>query len=254
MINDYREIIDRYSEILIGSEIMSDSGDLKSMNDLLDEFQPFVDKLKEVEMIETPYYNLFRILGIKHLEAIVHTPFLVDLLNPEGTHSQGTFFLDIFLIDILELDTENFISYDSNYLYVFQEFGFTKGRIDILILYRHPKKEKQFAIIIENKIYAVDQKNQLKRYHDFLLLELELRPEQIRILYLTPKGHEPSDYSIESELKVELYQNGVLRTISYAKEIRQWLNKCNSDFKLRSEKVKQSINQYLEIINELTNE
>ena len=72
------------------------------------------------------------------------------------------------------------------------------------------------------------------------------------ILYLTPNGNDPTEYSIDYSLKNDLFQRDVLKIISYGKEIRRWLKMCNSSDALRSEKIRQSIGQYLEIINEIS--
>jgi len=68
---------------------------------------------------------------------------------------------------------------------IFTEYSTNEGRMDILI-----KDNNNHAIIIENKIYADDQWEQLKRYKTFAQKEYGERNYQI--LYLTLWGNEAS--------------------------------------------------------------
>ena len=106
--------------------------------------------------------------------------------------------------------------------------------------------------MIENKIGSGDQQNQMKRYYEYLTESLKLDNKQIKLIYLTPDGHEPSEISLNTELKLNLYAEGVLQMLSYGNEIRKWLQE--SILNIQSEKLKQSIIQYLEIINEISYE
>jgi len=49
--------------------------DVYKVHKLIEGFNPFYLKIKEEEITNTPNYNLFKILNIKHLELAVHTPF-----------------------------------------------------------------------------------------------------------------------------------------------------------------------------------
>jgi hypothetical protein len=49
-------------------------------------------------------YNLFHILKIRHYESRVHTPFLVNLLSPKGSHAQGDLFYRVFLEQVFRND------------------------------------------------------------------------------------------------------------------------------------------------------
>jgi len=42
-------------------------------------------------------FNMFRVLGVGHLEVKTHSPILAELLNPKGKHGQGDVFLSLFL-------------------------------------------------------------------------------------------------------------------------------------------------------------
>ena len=50
-----------------------------------------------LEQQRAPRFNLFQLLGVAENEVGTHSALLADLLRPEGTHGQGTLFLDAFL-------------------------------------------------------------------------------------------------------------------------------------------------------------
>jgi hypothetical protein len=81
----------------------------------------------------------------------------------------------------------------------------TQGRIDILITSGAKR------IVIENKLLAGDQKEQLKRYAHWS----QKNSADFKILYLTKDGHEASEQSGDG---IEY------KTISYKEEILNWLN------------------------------
>ncbi|MBD5258154.1 MAG: PD-(D/E)XK nuclease family protein [Barnesiella sp.] len=107
-----------------------------------------------------------------------HSRIIADLLNPKGSHNQGSIFLESFLRAVLEQyssDTVNRV--DFNYeaeFFIGREFCIKEyssdrtdsGRIDIYIELKNVVG-KDFGIIIENKINdASFQPNQLARYVD----------------------------------------------------------------------------------------
>jgi hypothetical protein len=246
---DIKKLLTRYREIKslpIGSSVTTNQ-----IKDLLEKVNPLLSKIKEENKISTPHYNFFRILKIGYLEAKVHTPFLVNLLNPDGTHAQGRLFLDAFL-ELLSENDQRFTNYLPSNIEIKAEYKTNKGIIDIIISHRHPESKKSFLIIIENKIFAGDQENQIERYYHYALNELKLSEEQITIVYLTPKQFSPSEYSINLELMDKLRKQGRLKLLGYNSHITKMLSKCNEQ--VLSEKLRQTINQYLEILNDFTDE
>ena len=99
------------------------------------------------------YFNLIKIMGMATSEVHTHTPIIADLLNPKGSHGQGSIFLKIFV--------EYFsLNFDINTKVVVErEKREGKDQFDILIRNDHQ------IMIIENKIYASDQSKQLNRYY-----------------------------------------------------------------------------------------
>jgi hypothetical protein len=144
-------------------------------------------------------FNIFRILRQESDEVNLHSRFLYELLNPQGSHGEGPKFLEIFA-QICNLPA---LSYGN--VRVFREHA----NIDILI------QDNQRAIVIENKIYAGDQHEQLKRYYEYAANSYR-KPT---LIYLTLDGKEPSNWSVGT------LQESV-QLISYAEEIDRWLSEC----------------------------
>lgn len=97
----------------------------------------------------------------------------------------------------------------------------TWRRIDLLI------KADNFEIIIENKIGAGDQENQLKDYYDNRLKENKNNDkikDNIFIVYLTRYGYKPSEYSINKELLEELENKNKICYLSHD-DISEWIEK-----------------------------
>lgn len=97
----------------------------------------------------------------------------------------------------------------------------TWRRIDLLI------KADNFEIIIENKINAGDQENQLKDYYDNRIKENKNNDkikDNIFIVYLTRYGDKPSEYSINKELLEELENKNKICYLSHD-DIADWIEK-----------------------------
>lgn len=195
--------------------------------------QSYESKLEE---IEGRGFNLFHVLRLSRAETSCHSRLLGELLDPKGSHGQAEAFLQDFL-EVIGLP-----EFPSSGASVDREFGIgpvtevSGGRIDLLIR----SKNRREQIAIENKIDAGLGEKQLERYAHYLgdqhLVLLTLRNE-------VPNGVDPE--RLKREFKVQF------RHISYEIEIRDWLKRC-----LRrtgdAPAVRESIRQYLHLIDELT--
>lgn len=201
---------------------------------------------EEKQKEEGTLFNVFSILGLSSREVRLHSTMISELLNPGGTHTMGDLFLNEF-IKLLKNEAESkfveskftkqvedFLSdTKSSIVKVEENIGEineekTKGgRIDIFI------DNRGKHIIIENKIYANDQPNQLLRYRNF--------SRDALILYLTLTG-KPSNEKDSGSFP-----------ISYEKFITKWLDKCIEITKekcndKKQHKIVQTIQQYKDII------
>lgn len=175
-------------------------------------------------------FNVFQILRVGHLEVTTHSPILAELLNPRGKHGQGSAFLRLFLLrfEIKGFDAER-AKVDLEY-HVGRVTETSGGRIDILI-----RDGKGATVLIENKIYAGDQENQITRYRDFDC--------SAHLFYLTLDGREPSNLNIV----------GDLHCISYAVDIIAWLKDCRKESAC-VHTVRETITQYIHLLQDLTNQ
>lgn len=188
---------------------------------------------------EAGRFNIFNILNVESKEVRLHSRFIAELLDVKGAHKMGGFFLGVFLE---KLRAEHYDVSFSDIKYsvaVEKQIGtinndYTKGgRIDILLIDRDDN-----CIVIENKIYAGDQENQLMRYENYI----KSNHQNGYIIYLTLDGK-------------RAHENVEHISISYNDFIVDWLKKCMERIEndqvishIKSSKIKVTINQYIEII------
>lgn len=226
--------------------------DMDKFTELLHQVQVYVneDKQHRAEAFRRgECYNVFNVLGVDNME-LSHSAFLAELLNPEGSHGMQDAFLKAFIDTIACGGTKPEL--DTAHAKVYTEYNIgnitdtTGGRIDILITdHSDTDSGKGHAIIIENKIWAADQPNQLVRYHNFA----DKAYDKFTLLYLTLNGDEPSDQS-----KVGLNaQDGGYQCISYRSDIIDWLQQC-AKLSFDKPRVRETINQYIDLIQQLTNQ
>lgn len=196
-------------------------------------------------------YNIFNDLGFMSDEVHLHSMFLANLLNPKGSHGQRGKFLEAFLkmlqksfpaisADRLVLDTAN-ASVEVE-KYIGRQTDHEGGRIDIYLT------DGKHSIIIENKIYAVDQHHQMLRYWNYGMSQKVNDTEKSFVLiYLTLDGCSPSKDSLGEDLK----ENDIV-CLSYKSDIRGWLDRC-VELASRTPLVRETINQYISTIDILTN-
>lgn len=184
-------------------------------------------------------FNIFEILGIGHLETVTHSKFLGNLLNPQGSHSQGTLFLEFFL-DELGITTLNI----NNAKIKLEKSVGDQGRLDIYIT-----DAEDTSIVIENKIYAELQDSQLEHYCEFL------EREKCKNKYLIFLTLSPYDRNCEENI-ITLIKKWVqivkFNHISYRYEMLSWLEKCREKA-VQLPLIRESLTQYIQTIKILTN-
>ena len=206
--------------------------DINNIQGLLNQVATINKKNAEILDATGGRFNIFRICGVNHYEN-THSSILAEFLNPQGSHSLKNQFLDAFLETIGKDFTLK--DFDTANATVHTEYVTNNGRIDILI-----KDHKKNAIIIENKIYACDQHEQLIRYDS----SAKKYFEHYQIYYLTLFGSEASEQSAGDV---------IYHTISYAETIIQWLDKCIA-LAVRLPLVRETLIQYSNHIKQLTDQ
>ena len=191
------------------------------------------------------YFNVFNVLGLSSNETRTHSAFLAELLNPYGSHGMGDLFLKKFLlyahIEDLNLETKNaYVEVERSIGEIDEDYEHG-GRIDLIVESAAGK-----GIIIENKIYAVDQPKQLVRYHNYA----EATYSDYRLLYLSLDKGEASVDSTKGN-NVQLISGEDYLSITYRNEILKWLNDCLEE--LPKDKVVYIIlKQYIDLLKQLT--
>lgn len=187
-------------------------------------------------------FNLFTVLLQEHDEIRLHTRYLTHLLDFEGTHDCGSFFLDMFLETVgLTPKKEEF----GKCLRVVREHCTNgSGNIDIYIEF------EKAVIVIENKIWAGDQDRQLERYYEYA----QSKEKTAYLFYLSLYGWNPSDDSAGKRLKkaetISELGKGNYCCISYREHILKWLEKCCQQT-YSFVNINQALQQYRNVINNL---
>ncbi len=181
--------------------------------------------------------NIFKILNLEYDEVRLHSRILKFLIerDPSGfiesTPKQYWDEIGKPVGRLLKVDLEKHCSSS--------EEDIKDGRIDLIVEF------EQHLIIIENKILASDQPEQLIKYSKFGE-SINKTGKKCLLLYLTPKGNLPGEKSISKNGKKDLEENTDFFTISYEKNILNWLE----HFENSKEKtgIKNIIDQYLNTI------
>jgi len=208
--------------------------------ELLNSTQSIIDERNNDKNLVEERFNIFSILDMETKENKTHSAFIAELLNPDGSHSQGNLFLKLFLEQININDFEANLST----LTLEKSIGPVKikkkeplsssgGRIDIYLENINGK-----IISIENKINAPEQKLQLVRYTNH-------KRRKNKVYYLTLNGKSPSEFSTYTlKSGIDYFE------ITYRDHIIDWLEKSLS--KISSSLLKESVRQYIVLIRQLT--
>ena len=205
--------------------------------------QEAYEKSKDYLYEDSSRFNLLSIIEKDRDEAHVHSKVIYNLLSQDWGKKDKETFLTLFLKEI-GIEDENI--YDKNWE-VTREKAFDldtiKGRLDFEI------KSKDCIYIIEMKIDAGDQPEQLIRYQEFA----KEQHKKYKIFYLTLDGHNASKKSIGEEENLEENEKVEYTNISFKEEILNWLGNC---LKLveRKENKSACINQYIASINKILGE
>lgn len=198
-----------------------------------------LEKYKKVNELTGENFNVFKILKLASSEVRMHSAFIAELLDPKGSHGQKDVFLKLFIKAFCfkerEIDTESCRVEIEKHTGFISDDRTEGGRIDVFISDRYNNH-----IIIENKIYAGDQHNQLVRYYQ--------HSKNADLFYLTLTGNQPSKNS-HGNLEDETH----FRCISYKRHIIDWLEDCRKEVTILPV-IRESITQYINLIKYLTNQ
>ncbi len=251
----------------------------ESIKHLLQNVAVIQKKYDDIAKITGENFNVFSVMNMEHSEVNTHSAIIGELLNPNGSHCQGDVFLKLFIEiikesfnskeDIIELDhfgplvkdkiCERTISIGNNWDNV------TGGRIDLIV------EDNKQILIIENKIYAIDQPYQLIRYKNYAKSKSS---KKAFLFYLTLDGKdlkEQEEPYMQNDIKIigsnfkydkkNEYNNFkkdnihhcLYYPISFEIHIRDWIEKClEKTYSLPI--IRETLVQYLHLIKKLTNQ
>ena len=181
-------------------------------------------------------FNIFHLLGMVYDEVNTHSAFLKNLLDPAGSHAQQHLFLDTFLQMCSETSADFPLpngDLRSGRWRVTAEKATSYGRLDLVVA----NLQLGYLLVIENKVYAQDQENQLARYARWMREQLGRYPQQV-LIYLTPDGRASSTSRGHDYCR-----------ISYHEDISGWLEAVL--LHVQASKLRETIRQYLEILPRL---
>lgn len=199
--------------------------DVNQIRHLLSEVQIVVKKNREMLDRTEWNFNVFQLCGIGHYENW-HSKILAEFLNPHGTHGLGDEFLRMFLAQ----QRIDFVV--TPFCEVTTELSMSKGRMDIVI------RDKEWVVVIENKVYAGEQDDQLMRY--WAWAKENYGEKNSRLLYLTLNG------------KKSETANGIpYMCVSYSEDLLKWISAC---VRIAAERpfVRETLRQYRNHIKNLT--
>ena len=191
---------------------------------------------REEQFMNGNLFNVFNITGVSANECQLHSALIAELLNPKGSHGCGSQFLEKFL-QILKLDDFGF---NSDKIRIRTEKPVRDGRIDIEI------SDKNWAIIIEVKIYADDMDCQLSRYYNYAKREYG---KNFKLLYLTLMGNQASEKSLGNKNSGITHNDYIC--LSFADDILEWIDRCITIAENKS-LVKNILTSYKQTLMELT--
>lgn len=204
------------------------------------------DVLKDIkkQMSEGAGFNVFRLCGVDHYETL-HSKILAEFLNPQGRHGQRTLFLKRF--QQMLKDHFKFEGEFSDSTSVTTEVAFGGDRLDILI----EDESRKSICVIENKIFAGEQPEQLERYSKWLDGEckrLNTEHEKCILLFLTLNGREACSIKApEKYCRMAYVRNDDNKNLPF---LGKWIDLCCE--KINSENaVRNTLEQYKKHINNL---
>ena len=163
-----------------------------------------------------------------------------DLLNPKASHGQGVLFLQTLLSLERLKNTQDWPDLAMSQILVKDERETTVGRRIDISVHIGGTDGKPYCLAIENKPYADDQENQVKDYLEYLRREYG---ERFLLIYISPTGEGPSEWSIhkteldewKDHFAIMPYQGGQeeqadeFSALRISNSLADWLGECRKN-------------------------
>jgi hypothetical protein len=158
--------------------------------------------------------NLYDINRISHLENY-HSNILAYLLDEKQEHHHPEY-IQQFIHLINDKHLKKPLPPFTSISVTREKLTDANRRIDIFL------ESNEFILIIENKIYATDQEQQLLDYYDWGINKFHPKKKVI-LCYLTLFGSHPSETSLSKATLDKLTQEEKHIALSYSEDILDWL-------------------------------
>ncbi|MGL4484258.1 MAG: PD-(D/E)XK nuclease family protein [Anaerovoracaceae bacterium] len=226
------------------------------VEELLREITAISEKYDAIYKKTGGYFNIFNIANIEYDEVKI-CRVIAELIDPKGSHCQGSKYLRIFTETVLGLTSQygnNFSDEEFNEANVYREYPIDgeksdgKRRIDIVI------ETKQRFIPIEVKIYASDQDRQCKDYYNFAKRKMSKSEFLPSMYYLSIDGRMPDESSWPKKSEKNEVEYDKLVTLNFPNHIVTWLKECLCDSDtIKMAPIREVIQQFIGTIQKLSN-
>ena len=172
------------------------------------------DRRNETEAFDFTASSLFR------PKETTFSRILAFFLNPKASHGQKDKFLRIFCEEVLGWDDDTIderlaerVVVRTEHTTTLLDKGKQRRRIDLTVSFG-----RRYIVGVEVKVWAEDQ---LKQVHDYCKYMNQWGREKgnYLCLYLTPDGDGPTETSIRKACRGNLEEAGMLRCVSWRKDI-----------------------------------
>lgn len=208
--------------------------DWLELQKVLISIQGKIETIESIQKLKGETFNIFSVLQMERLEVQTHSAFIFELLSQNGTHSQGTRYLELFVFNVLNLE-----GFDFTNVKVKREDPTDDGRrIDFTI------ENDNIFIAIEMKIDAADQPKQLIDYEQ----HAKNKGKDTKLYYLTLDGREASDDSTQDN---ERQLKAVYKKISFSSHILDWIE-LSIEKSAALPIIRETLVQYANLIRKIT--
>lgn len=199
---------------------MAEDKQINLLKSLIENKEKIEKDIEEAKKRIIPTVNIINILGCAYDEvknsSLLHNIFKIKFKYENKEINFAKDFSEYIIKEKLGNDSVNINS--SNISVYSEEHPSieSKRRMDLFI------QSDNFEIIIENKIGAGDQPNQLQDYYSNRINENKIIKDNIFVVYLTRYGYKPSEFSIDKKLISDLEKENKICYLSHD-DIAKWI-------------------------------
>ena len=204
--------------------------ELNYLKQIIDSVKLISDETIERRKKSGSEFNIFKVLNLENKEVPI-VRFLLELLNPNGCHYQGDYFLKSFIRNALSIGEEKIGDDELIKAKVRRKVStIDNKRIDLTI------ETKSTYIGIEIKVYSHEHDHQLQFYSK----ELTRSSRHSYLYYLTPFGEE------SEELDKNKYES-----MSFKDDIIPWLIEAKNGLDDTLIRLKLNLDQYICVLKDI---